>query len=437
MKSHHEVVIGDSRRLASLKNESIHLVITSPPYWQLKDYGAEQQIGFDHSYEEYINNLNLVWAECIRTLKPGCRMCINIGDQFARSVYYGRYKVIPIHSEIIRFCEAAGLDFMGSIIWQKVTTTNTTGGASIMGSFPYPRNGIVKLDFEYILLFKKPGIAPAPSAEQKELSKMTTEEWNRYFTGHWNFPGERQGKHHAMFPEELPRRLIKMFAFVGDTVLDPFLGSGTTALAAKNLGRNSVGYEVNQEFLPMIREKVLGDQHQMFGEATLDVSTQGQIGLDSSAEIAKLPFVFSDPIKFDKKVDPRLLQFGSRIDRSAAKQNEEMHSVKEVLSPELLVLGNGLRVRLLGIATVPKFASEAIAYLETSTKGQKVFLKFDATKFDENDVLFGYVYLSNKTFLNAHLIKRGLVDADRKHIYKYKEKFINKIDGDRWPKNGS
>ena len=131
------------------------------------------------------------------------------------------------------------------------------------------------------------------------------------------------------------------------------------------------------------------------------------------------------------------MQFGSRIDRSAAKQNEEMHSVKEVLSPELLVLGNGLRVRLLGIATVPKFASEAIAYLETSTKGQKVFLKFDATKFDENDVLFGYVYLSNKTFLNAHLIKRGLVDADRKHIYKYKEKFINKIDGDRWPKNGS
>lgn len=132
----HLIVNGDSRKMSELENQSVHLIITSPPYWQLKDYGSDDQIGFNDTYESYINNLNLVWKECYRVLHDGCRLCINIGDQFARSVYYGRYKVIPIHSEIIRFCETIGFDFMGQIIWQKVTTTNTTGGASVMGSFP-------------------------------------------------------------------------------------------------------------------------------------------------------------------------------------------------------------------------------------------------------------------------------------------------------------
>ena len=242
--------------MSGLADQSVHLIVTSPPYWQLKDYGSDEQIGFNDTYEEYINNLNIVWKECYRVLHDGCRLCINIGDQFARSVYYGRYKVIPIHSEIIRFCETIGLDFMGQIIWQKTTTMNTTGGASVMGSFPYPRNGVAKLDFEYILLFKKQGKAPMPTPWQKQEAQMTTEEWNTYFNGHWYFNGARQDKHLAMFPEELPKRLIKMFSFPGEVVLDPFMGSGTTALVAKKLGRNSVGYEINSSFLPLIKERV-------------------------------------------------------------------------------------------------------------------------------------------------------------------------------------
>ena len=181
INTRHKIVNGDSRMMNELENESVHLIITSPPYWQLKDYGTDNQIGFHDTYENYINNLNLVWNECDRVLHKGCRLCINIGDQFARSVYYGRYKVIPIRTEIIKFCETIGLDYMGAIIWQKATTMNTSGGASIMGSFPYPRNGIIKLDYEFILIFKKQGNAPKPSSENKELSKMTTEEWNTYF----------------------------------------------------------------------------------------------------------------------------------------------------------------------------------------------------------------------------------------------------------------
>lgn len=143
----HKIVFGDSRSLNKIKDKSVQLIITSPPYWQLKDYGTEDQIGFNDSYEEYINNLNLVWKECNRVLADGCRLCINIGDQFARSVYYGRYKVIPIRTEIIRFCESLGMDYMGAIIWQKATTMNTSGGGAIMGSYPYPRNGILKMDY--------------------------------------------------------------------------------------------------------------------------------------------------------------------------------------------------------------------------------------------------------------------------------------------------
>ena len=112
----HKVIIGDSRDMTELQNKSVHLVITSPQYWQLKDYGTSDQIGFNDSYEDYINNLNLVWKECSRVLSDGCRLCINIGDQFARSVYYGRYKIIPIRTEIIKFCETIDFDFQYSTL---------------------------------------------------------------------------------------------------------------------------------------------------------------------------------------------------------------------------------------------------------------------------------------------------------------------------------
>ncbi|MBU1628349.1 site-specific DNA-methyltransferase [bacterium] len=314
MKTKHKIILGDSRSMSEIPDKSIHLIITSPPYWQLKDYGESRQIGFNDSYEDYINNLNLVWRECHRVLHKGCRLCINIGDQFARSVYYGRYKIIPIRTEIIKFCESSGFDYMGAIIWQKVTTCNTTGGATIMGSFPFPRNGILKLDYEFILIFKKCGKSPQVSKEIKEMSKLTIEEWNRYFAGHWNFPGEKQDEHIAMFPEELPKRLIKMLSFHKDTVLDPFLGSGTTSLAAKNIGRNSVGYEINEKFLPIIKGKLGLTQSSLFENVAIEIIQSESKDIDFEKEKSKLPYIFFDPIKFDKKVDPRKHKFGSKID---------------------------------------------------------------------------------------------------------------------------
>ncbi len=425
MKTTHKIIIGDSRCMKEVPNETVHLIITSPPYWQLKDYGNGKQIGFNDTYEEYINNLNIVWNECHRILHKGCRLCINIGDQFARSVYYGRYKVIPIRTEIIKFCENAGFDYMGAIIWQKVTTCHTTGGATVMGSFPYPRSGILKLDYEFILIFRKYGNSPKVSKEIKEQSKLTQEEWNQYFTGHWNFPGEKQDTHLAMFPEELPRRLIKMFSFVGDTVLDPFLGSGTTTLAAKNLNRNSIGYEINDDFLPIIKEKLGIKQSTIFQDVTFEIIKQEGAKLNFKEEIKKLPYIFKDPIKFDKKVDPRKLRFGSKIDNSHS-ERESYHTVREIVNPEMLILNNGLKIRLLGVKERPEKNGEAVQFLAEKTKGQKVFLRFDnSIKYDEKNNLLCYLYLWNKTFLNAHLIKNGLADVDTTLDYKYKSKFIH------------
>ncbi len=430
MSTHHTIIEGDSRQMNLLEDKSVHLVITSPPYWQLKDYGTENQIGFHESYENYINNLNLVWKECERVLHPGCRLCVNIGDQFARSVYYGRYKVIPIRTEIIRFCETIGFDYMGAIIWQKVTTTNTTGGASIMGSFPYPRNGILKLDYEFILIFKKQGAAPKPTKEQKERSAMTREEWNTYFSGHWNFAGAKQDGHIAMFPEELPMRLIKMFAFSGDTVLDPFMGSGTTSLAARNLDRNSVGYEINSDFIEIARNKLAVNQPDLVG--TEYRFLKDRMTGSPAVAIDALPYRFRDPHKLDKKIDPRKLSFGSRIDRENGAKREELFTVREILSPEKIVLSSGLTVRLLGVKTEPVLQKKAENYLREKVKGKRILLKYDRQKYDEENNLLCYIYLQNKTFVNAHLIRTGFVDIDTDSEYRHKGKFITlseKVNG--------
>lgn len=417
--TNHKIYFGDSRALNKIEDKSVQLIITSPPYWQLKDYGSNNQIGFNNSYEEYINNLNLVWMECERILSEGCRLCINIGDQFARSVYYGRYKVVPIRTEIIRFCETLKMDYMGAIIWQKATTMNTSGGGAIMGSFPYPRNGILKIDYEFILIFKKLGNPPKPTLEQKENSIMTKEEWNQYFSSHWNFSGVKQSEHISMFPEELPKRLIKMFSFSGETIFDPFLGSGTTSLAAKNLGRNSIGYEINKEFESIIKEKLNINQLSL-DEDTIEFLEDKK---NNNYSFDKLPYIFEDAHKLDKKIDIKKNKFGSKIDNSKEKR-EDLFSVKEVISPNKIILNNGMQIKLLGIKEKDNFTSQAINYLKEKFNKRKIYLKYDLQKYDKNNNLMCYVYLDNKTFINNHLIRTGFVDVETNFDYSCKSKFI-------------
>jgi len=224
----------------------------------------------------------------------------------------------------------------------------------------------------------------------------------------------------------VPSRLIKMFSFVDDTVLDPFLGSGTTSLAAKKLGRNSVGYEINPDFLPLIKEKLGIRQRMIFEEADFEIIRQSKPNIDYKEIAKQLTYTFKDPVKFDKKVDPRKLQFGSKINNQNSKR-EKYYLVKDIISPERLVVGDGLKVRLLGVREKPGNSNEAVEFLRGKTRGQKVFMKFDTVKYDQDNNLLCYLYLQNKTFLNAHLIKNGLADVDTSFDYKFKEKFLTSV----------
>jgi len=253
-----KVYFKSSETMEEVLDDSIQLIVTSPPYGKIKDYGNQNQIGFIGTFDDYFRRLKQVWSECYRVLESQCRMVINIGDQYLRTSEFGRYRVLPIASKIITDCLDLGFDFLGDIIWQKISTTNTTGGCTLMGSIYYPRNGLLTYDYEHILIFKKYQGKNKRKVDPiiKEMSKIPLSEWKKWFTGHWKFPGVVQKEHIAMFPEELPFRIIRMFSYIGDTVLDPFLGSGTTLKVAKSLFRNGIGYELNKDYKKIVDNKI-------------------------------------------------------------------------------------------------------------------------------------------------------------------------------------
>ena len=384
------IIIGDSRSLVELGDETIDLTVTSPPYWHIKDYNTEGQIGYNQTLHEYLIDLFRVWKEVYRVLKPGSRLCINIGDQFLRTVTYGRYRIVPLHSEFINQCEQIGFDYLGSIIWQKKTTMNTTGGASIMGSFPYPKNGIIEVDYEYILVFKKIGKTDV-DREVKEKSRLSKEEWKEYFSSHWNFGGERQTDHEAMFPEELPKRLIKMFSFVGDTVLDPFLGSGTTIKAALENDRNAVGYELNEKYLETIERKagLAGS----LKEYTYDFEI---IRRTCRPENEKLDY---HPAIKDAKPVVKPME-------KTPEKKTSMNKVVDILDGSTLKLENGMIIRLHGIEIVDAKAS--MIYLNDFVKGKKVFLKYEIDEIPSHGIIPAYVFLKNKIFINKELVRKKI-----------------------------
>ncbi len=400
-----KIIIGDSRKMIEIEDNSIQLIVTSPPYWSIKNYGTKNQIGYGQTLHEYLKDLYRVWKESYRVLEQGRRLVINIGDQFARSIVYGRYKIIPLHAEIIAQCEDIGFDYMGSIIWQKKTTMNTTGGANVMGSYPYPPNGMIEIDYEHILIFKKPDKSKKVSKEIKEKSKLSKQEWKEYFYGHWYFGGARQIDHQAMFPDELPKRLIKMFTFVGETVLDPFLGSGTTAKVALGLERNAIGYEINEDFLEVINKKVRMNGLDIFSKKIEFIRREQLITPEKIAYIPRIKD--AEPV-----IEPDKLKFGKN----------EFYKVVEVLEDGRLKLDTGLIVKLRGIVIAK--LDTAISYLRQYLLKKKVYLRFDKGYVAGKESVEAYVYLKNKIFVNAYLIKSGVATVDRDSDFYLKNRFL-------------
>jgi len=241
--------VGDVRKVIhKIPDNSVHLIVTSPPYGGIKSYSdREGEIGKEGDVLKFHTALNSVWKECIRVLHPGCKLIINIGDEFLRTTKKRVYQIISHHAYIINNIMSKHSDnivHQGTIFWSKVTTSKTNGGGKVMGSVYTPRDGHFFMNREYIMIFKKTGKAPKVKAWQKEEARFTLEERRVWFRDTWEIPGIRQDSHIAMFPDEIPQRLIRMYSFPGETVLDPFCGSGTTLAMAAKWNRDSIGIEL-------------------------------------------------------------------------------------------------------------------------------------------------------------------------------------------------
>ncbi len=269
----HIVSQGDSRRFDGIDDESIHLIVTSPPYWTLKEYPPNRdQLGAVEDYEDFNRQLALVWEEAHRVLVPGGRLVIVVGDVNLARCRFGRHVVMPLHATIQEHCRRAGLDNLAPIIWQKIANASYEAGGN--GPFlgkPYEPNAVVKNDIEYILFQRKPGGYRQPSKAARLLSVIPYESHQLWFQQVWSDIGGASTRDHpAPYPLQLAERLVRMFSFVGDTVLDPFLGTGTTSVAAARWGRNSIGLELEPAYVRIATQRLrsLTTQPRMISEQT-------------------------------------------------------------------------------------------------------------------------------------------------------------------------
>ena len=261
---------GDSRHLDWIDSESVHLVVTSPPYWTLKEYPLnENQLGMIADYDTFHDELDKVWRHCFRVLVPGGRLVCVVGDVCLSRRRHGRHMVMPMHADIIVRARRIGFDNLSPIFWYKIAnaTYEVENGSSFLGK-PYEPNAIIKNDVEFILMLRKPGGYRQPTMEQRDASRLTKEEYQEWFQQIWNgLTGESTKHHPAPFPEELAHRLVRMFSFAGDTVLDPFMGTGTTLLAAARCGRNSIGVEIEPAFLSLAKSRLDRELNVLFDES--------------------------------------------------------------------------------------------------------------------------------------------------------------------------
>ncbi len=275
----HSLLLGDARVMAGLKPESVHLVLTSPPYWTLKEYNRRDgQLGYIAGYEEFLQQLDKVWKRCLYALVPGGRVICVVGDVcLSRRKNNGRHTVVPLHASVQEHCRILGYDNLAPIIWHKIANAQFEAGGNgntFLGK-PYEPNAVIKNDIEFILMERKPGGYRQPDVATRVLSVISDanhKEWfQQILTG---MTGASTKRHPAPFPLPLAEMLIRMFSFVGDTVLDPFTGTATTNIAAARWGRNSIGYEIDPEYFDYARSRMRKDLSGLFNTATVVVGKE-------------------------------------------------------------------------------------------------------------------------------------------------------------------
>ena len=272
----HVLNLGDARKMTALKPESVQLVLTSPPYWTLKEYrDVSGQLGHVSDYDEFLDGLDQVWRQCFDVLVPGGRLICVVGDVcLSRRKNNGRHTVVPLHAAIQERCRVIGFDNLSPIIWSKIANAvyEVEGGGGFLGK-PYEPNAVIKNDIEFILMQRKPGGYRTPDLSARILSVISEENHRQWFQQIWNgLTGASTKRHPAPYPVELAERLVRMFSFVGDTVLDPFSGTGTTSVGAALWGRNSIGFEIDDTYLTLAASRFAKDTAGLFSHAQLIVN---------------------------------------------------------------------------------------------------------------------------------------------------------------------
>jgi DNA modification methylase len=273
LPTHHRLQLQDARSLSGIEPGSVHLVLTSPPYWTLKEYReSDGQLGAVSDYEQFLHELEKVWRHCYAALAPGGRLICVVGDVcLSRRRNNGRHTVVPLHASIQEQCRRIGFDNLAPIIWYKISNAayEVENGSSFLGK-PYEPNAVIKNDIEYILMQRKSGGYRSPSVHTRVLSVISAENYQKWFQQVWNgVTGASTREHPAPYPLELAERLIRMFSFVGDTVLDPFMGTGTTNIAASTWGRNSIGVEVDEHYFGIAQRRLVEATTDLFGTSTV------------------------------------------------------------------------------------------------------------------------------------------------------------------------
>lgn len=272
----HRSIRGDARELSGIGHETVHLVLTSPPYWTLKKYrDSDGQMGHIVDYEEFLNELDRVWRRCFDVLVPGGRLICVVGDVcLSRRKNNGRHTVVPLHAGIQEHCRKIGFDNLAPIIWNKIANVVhevDNGGGGFLGK-PYEPNAVIKNDIEFIVMERKPGGYRSPSEAARLLSIISDENHKAWFTQIWTgVTGASTREHPAPYPESLATRLIRMFSFAGDTILDPFSGSGTTSIAAMAWGRNSIGFEIDEQYVRLARKRLSMEANRLLSRARLEI----------------------------------------------------------------------------------------------------------------------------------------------------------------------
>ena len=270
----HNMYCGDARKMPELADDSVHLIVTSPPYWTLKEYRESQdQMGHISDYSDFLSALDQVWERCYRALIPGGRLVCVVGDVcLSRRRNGGRHMVVPLHAAIQESCRRVGFDNLAPIIWAKIANAvfeARGNGGGFLGK-PYEPNAVIKNDIEFILMERKPGGYRSPSLSTRVLSLISAENHHTWFQQIWSdIKGASTKNHPAPFPLALAERLVRMFSFVGDTVLDPFSGTATTSLAAARWGRNSVAYETDPHYYQTGLQRLQDETSVLFGKATI------------------------------------------------------------------------------------------------------------------------------------------------------------------------